>query len=64
MKLIHDPWNGERYQWRIYDASLGMWFDYGDAFPNTPEGKAEAIEWRKQERIEEEERERVDDAMK
>jgi hypothetical protein len=54
VKLIPDPWNGGRWQWRIYDASLGLWFDYGDSFPATPEGKREAEEWRKQERLEEE----------
>lgn len=54
MKLINDPWNGDRWQWRFYDAALGMWFDWGDSFPNTPEGKRQAEEWRKQERLEEE----------
>jgi len=32
MKLIQDPWNGQRYQWRYYDAGINLWFDYGDSY--------------------------------
>ena len=32
LKLIKDPMNGERFQWRFYDASVDMWFDYGEAY--------------------------------
>ena len=31
-KLIKDPMNGERFQWRFYDASVDVWFDYGEAY--------------------------------
>ena len=32
LKLIKDPMNGERFQWRFYDASVDLWFDYGEAY--------------------------------
>lgn len=32
LKLICDPMNGQRFQWRYYDASVSLWFDYGNAY--------------------------------
>lgn len=32
LKLINDPMNGNRYQWRLYDWNTNTWSDYHDAF--------------------------------
>lgn len=31
-KLIYDPMNGQRLQWRYYDYSVALWFDYGGSY--------------------------------
>lgn len=46
-KLIADPMNGQRWQWRYFDQPMKLWFDYGSAFPATAEGRQQAIEWMK-----------------
>lgn len=32
MKLIRDPFNGYKWQWKYYSTYIGRWFDYGPAF--------------------------------
>jgi hypothetical protein len=44
MKLIHEVWNGGRWQWIVKDER-GRWTDYCDSFAT----KAEALQFKSEE---------------
>lgn len=39
MKLIADPFNGYRWQWKYFDTTIGRWFDYGRSYTTRKEAE-------------------------